>query len=161
MRVVGWSLVAVEVGGQRFDPRTSDSRGVGGCRPGARPSLTPQLLSGCVYRYLGGQNRDQLSASGLRERDLDDQIHLYWSRPPLPSMRADVYLYATEVLEKARLTIQVELEVQIVNQAPGSIGGVPLPPIPVVPLPDPARQIMTGQIDVTLLAPRSLVAPGS
>ncbi len=161
MRVVGWSLVAVEVGGQRFDPRTSDSRGVGGCRPGARPSLTPQLLSGCVYRYLGGQNRDQLSAGALRERDLDDQVHLYWSRPPLPSMRSDVYLYATEVLEKVRLHIQVELEVQIVNQAPGSIGGVPLPPIPVAPLPDPARQIISGQIHVTLLAPRSLVAPGS
>lgn len=160
-RVVGWSLAEIEVAGQRFDPRAADSRGLTGCRPGARPLLTPQLLTGCVYRYLGGQSRDQLNAGVLRERDLDDQAHLYWSRPPAPVMRSDVYLYTADVLDRARLTIQIELEVQIVNQAPGSIGGVPLPPVPVVPLPDPARQLVTGQIEVTLLAPRSLVAPGN
>lgn len=160
-RVVGWSLVEVAVGGQRFDPRAADSRGMAGCRPGAHPLLTSQLLTGCIYRYLGGQSRDQLSASVLRERDLDDQLHLYWSRPPAPAMRPDVYLYTADVLDRARLTIQIELEVQIVNQAPGSIGGVPLPPVPVAPLPNPARQLVTGQIEITLLAPRSLVAPGN
>lgn len=160
-RVVGWSVAEVAVGGQRFDPRAADSRGMAGCRPGARPLLTPQLLTGCIYRYLGGQSRDQLSASVLRERDLDDQLHLYWSRPPAPSMRPDVYLYTADVLDHARITIQIELEVQIVNQAPGSIGGVPLPPVPVAPLPNPARQLVTGQIEITLLAPRSLVAPGN
>lgn len=159
-RVVGWSLAEVAVGGQRFNPRAADSRGLAGCRPGARPLLTPQLLTGCIYRYLGGQSRDQLSASVLRERDLDDQAHLYWSRPPAPAMRSDVYLYTADVLDRVQLTIQIELEVQIVNRAPGSIGGVPLPPVPVAPLPNPARQLVTGQIEITLLAPRSLVAPG-
>lgn len=161
VRVVGWSLTEVEMDGQRFDPRAADSRGITGCRLGARPLLTPKLLSGCVYRYLGGESREQLSAATIRERDLDDQVHLYWSRPPIPPMRSDVYLYATDQINRARLTIQVELEVQIINQAPGSIGGVPLPPIPVAPLPDPARQIVSEQIDITLLAPRSLVGPGS
>ncbi|WP_322490137.1 SdrD B-like domain-containing protein [Chloroflexus sp.] len=160
-RVVGWSLAEVAVGGQRFDPRAADSRGMAGCRPGARPLLTSQLLTGCIYRYLGGQSRDQFGSSVLRERDLDDQIHLYWSRPPAPAMRPDVYLYTTDVLGRARLTIQIELEVQIVNQAPGSIGGVPLPPVSVAPLPNPARQLVTDQIEITLLAPRSLVAPGN
>lgn len=160
-RVVGWSLAEVAVGGQRFDPRAADSRGIAGCRPGARPLLTPQLLTGCIYRYLGGQSRDQLGASVLRERDLDDQLHLYWSRPPVPAMRPDVYLYTADVLDRARLTIQIELEVQIVNQAPGSIGGVSLPPVPVAPLPNPARQLVTGQVEINLLAPRSLVAPGN
>ncbi|WP_299644630.1 hypothetical protein [uncultured Chloroflexus sp.] len=160
-RVVGWSLAEVAVGGQRFDPRAADSRGIAGCRPGARPLLTPQLLTGCIYRYLGGQSRDQLGASVLRERDLDDQLHLYWSRPPAPAMRPDVYLYTADVLDRARLTIQIELEVQIVNQAPGNIGGVPLPPVRVAPLPNPARQLVTGQIEINLLAPRSLVAPGN
>lgn len=160
-RVVGWSLAEVAVGGQRFDPRAADSRGMAGCRLGVRPLLTPQLLAGCIYRYLGGQSRDQLSASVLRERDLDDQAHLYWSRPPAPAMRSDVYLYTADVLDHVQLTIQIELEVQIVNRAPGSIGGVPLPPVPVAPLPNPARQLVTGQIEITLLAPRSLVAPGN
>lgn len=161
VRVVGWSLSGVEVGGQRFDPQAADSRGNTGCRPGAQPLLTPKLLSGCVYRYLGGESRDQPGAAIIRERDLEDQVHLYWSRPPVPPMRSDVYLYATDQINRARLTIQVELEVQIINQAPGSIGGVPLPPVPVAPLPDPARQIVSGQIDITMLAPRSLVGPGS
>lgn len=161
VQVVGWSLTAIEVGGQHFDPRATDSRGTAGCRPGARPRLTPQLLTGCIYPYLGGQNRDQLGALILRERDLDDQVHLYWSRPPAPKMRPDVYLYTADGLEQVRLTIQVELEVQIVNQAPGSIGGVPLPPVPVAPLPHPARQLITDQFTINLLAPRSLIAPGN
>ncbi len=160
-RVVGWSLTEVAIGKARFAPQAVDSRGIAGCRPGARPQLTPQLLTGCIYRYLGGQSREQLSASSLSERDLADQIHLYWSYPPAPTMRPDVYLYLTETLEPVRLTLQVEIEAQIVNQAPGSIGGIPLPPVPVAPLPDPARQIITGEVEITLLAPRSLVAPGS
>jgi len=160
-RIAGWSITAIEVGGQRFDPRAVDSRGMAGCRPGARPQVTPQLLTGCVYRYLGGQSRDQLGALALRERDLDDQVHLYWSHPPVPTMRPDVYLYATDELKEAQLTIQIELEVQIVNQVPGSIGGVPLPPIPIAPLPDPARQLITEQVTINLLAPRSLIAPGN
>ncbi len=161
VRVVGWSLATIEVGKQRFDPRAADSRGVAGCREGVRPTLKPQLLTGCIYGYLGGQSRDHLRAIVLRERDLNDQAHLYWGRPPVPAMRSDVYLYTTDVLDQVRLTVQLELEVQIVNQAPGSIGGIPLPPVPVVPLPDPARQLITEQVNITLLAPRSLVAPGN
>jgi hypothetical protein len=76
-------------------------------------------------------------------------------------MRNDVFLYTLDPLESVGIAVQVEVEVWVVNAYPGSIGGMPLPPIPVVPLPDPARQLIAQDFTVNLIVPRSVIAPGS
>ena len=160
-RVVGWSVSSFSVNGTLIDPAAADSRWQSGCRNGAIPNGTPRRLSGCTYGYLGGEDLDAiLTADVLREEQLIDQAHVYWTQPPAPAMRGDVYLYTVEPLESASISVQVELEVWIVNAYPGDISGVPLPEIPVAPLPDPERQLIAQTFDVTLLAPRSVVGPG-
>ena len=161
-RVIGWSLKGMEVNGTPYSPAAADSRGRAGCRPGAGTSAAPRLLEGCTYGYIGGESLAAIRAPArLREEQLRDQAHLYWSQPPTPPMRDDVYLYAVAPLAPARLSVQVEVEIWIVNAYPGEIGGIPLPEVPVVPLPDPERQLIEQEFNVTLLAPRSLVGPGS
>jgi hypothetical protein len=161
-RVIGWSLKSVEVNDTLFGPAAADSRGRAGCRPGASTVALPRLLEGCAYGYIGGESLAAIRAPAqLHEGQLQDQPHLYWTQPPTPPMRDDVYLYAVAPLAPARLNVQVEVEVWIVNAYPGEIGGIPLPEIPVVPLPDPERQLLEQEFTVTLLAPRSLLGPGS
>jgi uncharacterized repeat protein (TIGR01451 family) len=160
-RVVGWSLRAVTAGDTSFDPAGADSRGRTGCRPGATPAARPSLLEGCTYGYVGGESLEAIRAPApLREEQLRDQAAVYWTRPPAPPQRPGVYLYAVEPLGRAGVTVQVEVEIQIVNAAPGVIGGVPLPEEPLVPLPDPERRLFTERFEVTLIVPRSVVAPG-
>ncbi|NNJ12908.1 DUF11 domain-containing protein [Chloroflexales bacterium ZM16-3] len=161
-RVVGWSVAGFTVNGAVRDPQAADSRGVAGCRAGARPTTVPQRLSGCAYAYLGGENRDAIrSPATLIESQLTTQAHAYWTQPPAPRMRNDVFLYTLDPLESVGITVQVEVEVWIVNAYPGDINGMPLPPIPVVPLPDPARQLIAQDFTVNLIVPRSVIAPGS
>jgi hypothetical protein len=161
-RVVGWSVASFTGNSIVHNPLAADSRGVAGCRAGARPTMVPQLLTGCTYAYLGGANRSAIeSPAVLSEGELATQAHAYWTQPPAPQMRNDVYLYTLDPLRSVRFAVQVEVEVWIVNAAPGDINGVTLPEIPVVPLPDPARQLIAQDFDVTLLIPRSLIGPGS
>jgi uncharacterized repeat protein (TIGR01451 family) len=160
-RVVGWSISGFAVGGESVDPTDADSRWLSGCRPGMAPNLTPRLLTGCAYGYLGGTSLEAIrSPEALREEQLRDQVHLYWTQPPAPPMRDDVYLYTLEPLSATQIAVELEVEVWIVNAYPGSIDGIPLPEIPVQPLTDPERQLIAQTFDVTLLAPRSVVGPG-
>lgn len=161
-RVVGWSVAGFTVNGISHDPRAADSRNIAGCRTGARPTRAPQLLAGCPYAYLGGESRTAIeNPDPLTEAQLATQAHAYWTQPAAPRMRNDVFLYTLDPLESVQLAVQVEVEVWIVNASPGAINGVPLPEIPVVPLPDPARQLISQDITVNLLIPRSVIGPGS
>lgn len=159
-RVVGWSLSGFEVNGVRRDPAEPDSRGVRGCRRGAPPAGS--LLAGCAYDYIGGEDREAIGGGApLREDQLASQAHAYWTQPPAPLMRDDVYLYTVDPLAPVKLSVQVEIEIWVVNAYPGEIHGIPLPEIPVVPLPEPERQVIGQTFEVTLLVPRSVVGPGS
>jgi uncharacterized repeat protein (TIGR01451 family) len=161
-RVVGWSLRSVTVNGQTFSPTEGDSRSRSGCRPGAVPAARPALLEGCAYGYLDGGSIEAIRRAALPdESQMRGQARIYWTQPPAPDVPSEVYLYAAEPLTAARLEVQVEVELQIVNAAPGEIGGVPLPEVPVVPLPDPQRQLVSEVFEVTLLVPRSIVGPGT
>lgn len=162
-RVVGWSVAGFTVNGSARDPRAVDSRGQTGCRPGLAPDGAPRLLQGCAYGYLNGANLSQIMAPApLREDQLAGQGHVYWTQPPAPPMRNDVSLYTVDPLEPAQLRVQVEVDVWIVNAYPGApIADPSIPEIPVVPLPDPERRVLSQTFDVTLLAPRSIVGPGS
>ncbi len=161
-RVVGWSVANFTVNGAARTPQVADSRGVAGCRAGASPARAPQKLTGCAYAYLGGASRSAIeSPSAITELQLATQAHAYWTQPTAPRMRSDVYLYTLDPLRSVKIGVQVEVEVWVVNTAPGAINGVPLPEIPVVPLPDPARQLIAQEFTVNLLVPRSVVGPGS
>ncbi len=160
-RVVGWSVAGFTVNGATRDPHLTDSRGIGGCRAGAWPPTAPERLTGCAYAYLGGENRTALANPiPMTEGQMATQAHAYWTQPPPPPMRPDVYLYTLDPLRSVQIAVQVEVEVWIVNAFPGSIGGVTLPDIPVMPLPRPSRQLISQTFDVTLLVPRSLIGPG-
>ncbi|NJN14851.1 MAG: hypothetical protein HC822_00315 [Oscillochloris sp.] len=76
-------------------------------------------------------------------------------------MRDDVYMYTLDPMESVQVTVQVEVEIHLVNAYPGDINGIPLPEIPIAPLPDPERQTIERTFDITLLVPRSVVGPGS
>jgi uncharacterized repeat protein (TIGR01451 family) len=162
-RVVGWSVTGFTVNGTVRNPQAADSRGRAGCRPGAVPSRTPQLLTGCRYAYLGGEDLASITnPQRLREDQMASQAHVYWTQPPAPRQRDDVYLYTLDPIEGVDIRIQVEVEVWIVNAYPGApINDPSLPEIPVVPLPDPQRRLIEQTFDVTLLVPRSVIGPGS
>ena len=160
-RVVGWSVAGFTVNGATRDPHLTDSRGIGGCRAGAWPPTVPEQLTGCAYAYLGGENLPALANPiPMTEGQMATQAHVYWTQPPPPPMRPDVYLYTLDPLRSVQIAVQVEVEVWIVNAFPGSIGGVTLPDIPVMPLPRPSRPLISQTFDVTLLVPRSLIGPG-
>ncbi|NTU80090.1 MAG: DUF11 domain-containing protein [Chloroflexales bacterium] len=166
-RVVGWSVVGLEVNGRTLEPSGADSRGQAGCRPGDAPRLTPRALAGCAYAYVGayaeGRSVDDfLPTAALREAELAGQAHLYWTQPPAPPMRDDVYLYTVSPLEPTRLTVEVEVEVWVINACPDflidPLGSCGVP----VEMPEPlhATQTVRRAFEVTLLVPRSVVGPG-
>lgn len=162
-RVIGWSIVGFAVNGASRNPQAADDRGRSGCRPGALPAFAPRLLAGCRYAYLGGEDLASIASPiPLREEQLAQQAHVYWTQPPAPAMRDDVYLYTLDPLEGVGITIQLEIEIQIVNAYPGApVNDPSIPPIPIIPLPDPERQLIETTFDVALLVPRSVVGPGS
>jgi uncharacterized repeat protein (TIGR01451 family) len=160
-RVVGWSVARFTVNGAERKPHAPDSRGRSGCRPGAPAGV--RLIQGCAYAYLGGEDLDAIeNPATLREQQLRGQAHVYWTQPPAPMMRDDVYLYTVDPLEPAQIGVQLEVEVWIVNAYPGApIDDPSIPEIPVVPLPDPARRQIAATFDVAMLVPRSLLGPGN
>jgi uncharacterized repeat protein (TIGR01451 family) len=161
-RVIGWSLAELTIDEATMLPTGADTRGIRGCRPGAVTRGTPRLLQGCAYGYLGGTSLSAINdPDPIGESEMLSQAHIYWTQPPPPPMRSDVYLYTVETSAAVEVKIEVELEVWIVNAYPGDIGGIPLPEIPVVPLPDPARRLIDQRFTITLLAPHDLVGPGS
>jgi hypothetical protein len=162
VKVIGWSIERVIVNGQQRAPQDPDSRNRAGCRSGRASDGTPQLLQGCVYGYIQGANQAQLNSGYIpSEAEMRDQAHFYWTQPPPPSMRNDVYLYTVAPLRAVQLRLQVEIEVQIVNAYPGApIDDPSLPPIPIVPLPNPERRLLSQQFDINLLVPRSVIGPG-
>jgi hypothetical protein len=160
--VIGWSIERVVVNGQQRAPHESDSRNRAGCRSGRASDGAPRLLQGCVYGYVQGANYEQIISGYVpSEAELRDQAHVYWTQPPAPPMRNDVYLYTVAPLRAVQLRLQVEIEVQIVNAYPGApIDDPSLPPVPIVPLPDPERRLLSQQFDINLLVPRSVLGPG-
>jgi uncharacterized repeat protein (TIGR01451 family) len=162
-RVVGWSVTGFTVNGTVRNPQAADSRGRAGCRPGAAPSRNPLLLTGCRYAYLGGEDLASIAnPQRLREDQMASQAHVYWTQPPAPRQRDDVFLYTLDPIEGVDIRVQVEVEVWIVNAYPGApINDPSLPEIPIVPLPDPERRLIEQTFDVTLLVPRSVIGPGS
>jgi uncharacterized repeat protein (TIGR01451 family) len=161
-RVIGWSVTGFAVNGVRRDPQAGDDRSRAGCRSGA-PVSDARLLVGCRYAYLGGEDLATIAAPPpLREDQLRNQAHVYWTQPPAPPMRDDVYLYTVDPLAPTRIHVQLELEISIVNAYPGApIDDPSIPEIPIVPLPEPARRLIEATFDVELLVPRSVIGPGS
>lgn len=161
-RVVGWSITGFAVNGTWREPQVADGRGRSGCRPGA-PASDARLLTGCRYAYLGGEDLEAIgNPAPLREDQLQTQAHVYWTQPPPPSMRDDVYLYTVDPLAPAQIRVQLEVEVAIVNAYPGApINDPTIPEIPVAPLPEPARRLIEATFTVDLLVPRSVIGPGS
>ena len=165
-RVAGWSVVSFTVNGTSYDAEThADSAGKRGCRAGNRLSDGGTTLPGCGYVYPGATAgtvppSEALPPFVLTEAELARQAHAYWTNPPLPSMRDDVYTYAVAPLAPVQITVAVEVEVEVVNLAPCA----PLGDWTCAPVRDPAfpveRQILTQTFTINLLVPRSIVGPG-
>lgn len=165
-RIVGWSIVGYQVNGRSIDPAAADSRGISGCRTGASVSDAGSTLVGCRYGYIGARSSgvkpaDLLPTAALREDDLRDQGHVYWTQPPTPPMRDDVYLYTVDPLTPVKLTVQLEIELWLVNAYPGAeLGDYTYDPTEITGVPH-ERQTFTQTFDITLLVPRSVVGPGN
>ena len=181
-RITGWSLegttVAARAGWASTDTTTlngrtvtataPDSRGVAGCRGGAHGPTGGSALTGCIYPYVGaypdGRSIDAFlpTVTALREADMATQGHLYWTQPPAPPMRPDVYLYTLDPIQAPRVTVAVEVEVWAINLCPDFLltplgaCGTPIE----LPQPPRARQPIRQPFDVTLVVPRSVVGPG-
>lgn len=166
-RVTGWALRSVAVGGREAAATGPDSRGVAGCRGEGAPPAAGSALAGCAYGYVGagaeGRTLDDFlpAAAALREADMAGQAHVYWTQPPAPPMRRDVYLYTLAPLTPPRLDLAVEVEVWVVNGCPDFLldplgaCGAPVE----LPTPGRVRQVVDGAFDVTLVVPRSVVGP--
>ena len=167
-RIIAWSIQRYEVNGVTKDPILADSRSVQGCRAGARPHVAPTSLSGCSYAYVGasttGLPLDQiLPTTPVREDDMRTQAHAYWTQPPAPPMRHDVWLYTVDPVDTVRITVQVELEVWIVNAYPGASLEPPdftYDPVEIT-VPARSRQVVSQTFAITLLVPRTVVGPGN
>jgi hypothetical protein len=102
------------------------------------------------------------TVGALREADMATQGHLYWTQPPAPTMRPDVYLYTLDPIQAPQFTVAVEVEVWAINVCPDFLldplgaCGTPIE----LPQPPRARQPIRQPFDVTLVVPRSVVGPG-
>ncbi len=150
-RVVGWSLESVSFD-QTTRPGTKDYRN----RPCRSESIPGTTLRGCVFSYIGP---DEIgSQASIQPSTIVEQGKIHWTYlSSLIQENTNAYVAVRQAWRNrdapaASFTIQVELEVWIVNAAPGSVSGIPLPPIYVAPLPDPQRQIVTQRIPVRLVA---------
>ncbi len=166
-RVTGWSLAGFAANGRPVAATAADSRGVAGCRGAGAPPGAGSGLTGCAYAYLGaypdGRGLDSFlpAAAALREAEMADQAHVYWTQPPAPPMRPDVYLFTLAPLAPPQLAVAVEVELWLVNACPDFLldplgaCGAPIE----LPTPARARQVIGQSFDVTLVVPRSVVGP--
>lgn len=156
-RITGWRVTGYrDERGVWHDPR------VGG---GAGCVRSPQGLPGCLHAYLGGENLDAIrSPRPVREDEIANQAQVYWSHRPLPpSGGRRGHVYGLERIAPVGIRVAVDAEVWIVNTNPdpGDLWDGELPEIPVAPLPPPQSQVYEETFTVNLVAPRSLVGPGS
>ncbi|MCS6881162.1 MAG: SdrD B-like domain-containing protein [Oscillochloridaceae bacterium] len=157
-RVTGWRVTGYQDDrGIWHDPRAG--AGTMGC------AQSPTGLPGCMHAYLGGATLDEIRANrSVREDEIARQAHVYWSHAPLPlfSERRG-HAYGLERLAPVGIRVAVDAEVWIVNTAPdpGDLWDGEAPEIPVAPLPPPQQQVYEETFTVHLVAPRSVVGPGS
>jgi uncharacterized repeat protein (TIGR01451 family) len=166
-RVTGWSVESFSANGRARIATAPDSRGVAGCRGAGAPPGVGSALVGCAYGYAGaypdGRGLEAFlpAAAALREAEMAEQAHVYWTQPPAPPMRPDVYLFTLTPLAPPRLAVAVEVEVWLVNACPDflldplSACGAPVE----LPTPARARQAIGQSFGVTLVVPRSVVGP--
>ena len=167
-RVTGWSVTSFTVNGRTVAPTAADSRSVAGCRGAGHAPSAGSLLTGCVSSYMGaypnGRALDAFlpTVTALRELDMATQGHVYWTQPPAPPMRPDVYLFTLDPLAAPQITVAVEVEVWALNVCPdfllNPLGacGTPIE----LPQPPRTRQPLAQTYTVTLVVPRSVVGPG-
>lgn len=118
-----------------------------------------------MHAYLGGATLAEMRANRpVREDEIARQAQVYWSQMPLPAFsRQQGHAYGLERLAPVGMRVAVDAEVWIVNTAPDPDDlwdGEP-PEIPVAPLPPPQQQVYEETFTVNLVAPRSVVGPGS
>ncbi len=156
--ITGWRVTGYrDDRGVWHDPRVN--AGTTGC------ALSPAGLPGCMHAYLGGATLAEMRANRpVREDEIARQAQVYWSQMPLPAFsRQQGHAYGLERLAPVGMRVAVDAEVWIVNTAPDPDDlwdGEP-PEIPVAPLPPPQQQVYEETFTVNLVAPRSVVGPGS
>lgn len=157
-KVTGWRVTGYQDDrGIWHDPRVG--AGKMGCAP------APGGLPGCEHAYLGGASLDEIRANRpVREDEIARQAHVYWSHAPLPpGSEHRGHAYGLQRLSPVGIRVAVDAEVWIVNAAPdpGDLWDGEPPEMPVAPLPPPQRQVYEETFRVNLVAPRSVVGPGS
>lgn len=156
--ISGWRVTGYQDDrGVWHDPRVG--AGTTGCAP------SPAGLPGCTHAYLGGATLAEIRANRpVREDEIARQAQVYWSQTPLPAFSGQRgHAYGLERLAPVGIRVAVDAEVWIVNTAPDPDDlwdGEP-PEIPVAPLPPPQQQVYEETFTVNLVAPRSVVGPGS
>lgn len=156
--ISGWRVTGYQDDrGVWHDPRLG--AGTTGCAP------SPAGLPGCTHAYLGGATLAEIRANRpVREDEIARQAQVYWSQRPLPAFSGQRgHAYGLERLAPVGISVAVDAEVWIVNTAPDPDDlwdGEP-PEIPVAPLPPPQQQVYEETFTVNLVAPRSVVGPGS
>ncbi|MEN9933859.1 MAG: hypothetical protein RLZZ387_438 [Chloroflexota bacterium] len=124
-RITGWSVVSFGAEGATATAdgaaaSDKDALGRTGCRQG---STTRSGLNGCVYSYIGGDDAtkpvDQQAMPS--EAQMASQAHVYWSPQRPASMRANVYTYKVRGLVTPTLTVQVQVEVDVVSRETGVV----------------------------------------
>jgi hypothetical protein len=161
--VLGWSVVDFTLPDGTVVPATgADSRSETGCRGSG--AMAQHNLTGCLYTYLGGDNLTQIqgSAPAPTELEMHEQARAYWTHPPAPSgMTTDAYVFTMPEIGPVQLTVEVAVEIRLVTPtAPTMIGGVPIPGMD-FPIPPPRIQVFQGTFDLTPVAPRTMIGPGS
>jgi hypothetical protein len=140
-RIIGWSLVDVEVGGQRRSAADGDDLGRSGCRERVQPLEAAPELDGCRYRYVA---RGALgNPAAPTEPDMAQQAHLFFAVGLPLQMRPDVYVYTLSGLERVRVRMQALVEVSLLNRQTGV-------------LVRQERQIHEQTFVIRLVAPRSV-----
>ncbi len=156
--ITGWRVTGYQDDrGVWHDPRVA--AGATGC------VSAPTGLPGCRHAYLGGATLDEIRANRpVREDEIARQAQVYWSHAPLPAFSEQRgHAYGLERIAPVGIRVAIDAEVWIVNAMPdpGDLWDGELPEIPVAPLPPPQQQVYEETFTVNLVAPRSVVGPGS
>jgi hypothetical protein len=124
-RITGWSIVSFGADGKTASASGAaegdrDALGRSGCRQG---TTTRSGLDGCTYSYIGGEDatRPVEQQAMPSEAQMASQAHVYWSAQRPASMRADTYTYRVQGLAATSLTVQVQVQVDVVNRDTGLV----------------------------------------
>lgn len=161
-RIVGWGLVSFAQDGQ-----TVHAQGAS-CRAGS-VALPDTSMVGCTYAYPGAtdQGVDPRHAlpddTLITESLMASQGHVYWTHQGVagsivPSMRSDVYRFTLGQIRPAAITVELEVEVWVVNLYPGAPIGDWTTPEPAPELPGTRERLrFVETFHVDLLVTRSVV----